>query len=115
MKTVTINGIEFTDRVPTEAGDYNWAMSPESEVCFTRLMDSGMGLRMHSGGGPLPESINAFWSRLLPASTIAAREEAAFREGHKAGTRCQTIVGQARIEENDWLASATRRLGEGKP
>ena len=110
MKTITINGIVFTDTPPTKEGWWLWAMnageSPGLVIVEKATWSDELKAHDTTTGTELPPADHGgFWHELAPRQTMAEEVEKAWWEGREN-------------EDNSgqwaWEHSRAKRVVEGK-
>ncbi len=108
MKSITINGLTFTDAPPTKEGWWLWATSGINGSVMVESIRVGGGLALVFGQGSAGTScteLNGFWHELVPRQTMAEEVEKAYWEGRE---------GDEYSAKWAWEHSRAKRIAEGK-
>jgi hypothetical protein len=110
MKTLTINGLVFTDQPPTKEGCWLWT-DPEQDnfievgsVHKHHRYKEKLVFTSHLSDG-CPEDMTGFWHELIPRQKFAEEVEKAWEEGYLDG---------AVRKDNAWPKSRAKLVAEGK-
>jgi len=118
MKTITVNGIVFSDTPPTKEGWWLWAMNagePAGLIVIEKATWSDE-LRAHdtTTGTELPPADHGgFWHELVLRQRMAQEIEKAFREGYRSAFRKPKDVSDEELDEA-FEESRAKRVEEGK-
>ena len=123
MKTITINGLVFTDQPPTKEGWYLFSQYSEDDPIEDRNCDNCGVLESkyhpnhfvyifndHLGGALVEKGDRryvGFWHELIPRQVFAEEVEKAYEEGWDSTARYADY-------DSNWTKSRAKRVAEGK-
>jgi hypothetical protein len=101
MKTLTINGLVFTDQPPTKEGWWLWVYEHKERVQVGKIEPDMIktGLIANYGG---------FWHELIPRGVFAEEVEKAYREAQNVYASFESL------DINTWPESRAKLVAEGK-
>lgn len=109
MKTLTINGLVFTDQPPTKEGFWLYNNGTDKRWCyFGTFLDKEKICRVYNTGEDEERKsweFGGFWYELIPRGVFAEEVEKAWEEGYLDG---------AVRKDNAWPESRAKLVSEGK-